>query len=325
MNNYRNSTSMNLVFIGKAATVGLAGGLILIVIYSILGITWIWPSFMFYNLWQIQMVQAISAMLLMSILTGIVSIVVNFSSIKDGNGSYNIIALTASGIVSGIATIAPGLATFILPVMLQSPMNEMELLLAPSTLMLAPLIIVTASAVIYPMLISRREYSKVKPNTQKGDRKILLAVSIMVILTIAVPPVTANIMANTGLLSSTDYTYWYTVVVTVDRTSNDTITIKNSGGDDVDRLDTSIPFTILVNGKDVSNSEAAEKSGMSVIINPASGLGREAGSSVNITGIDVMPQNLEYNNGSILVIAHYNERKNGKVLDTILNNNSFTG
>jgi len=104
---------------------------------------------------------------------------------------------------------------------------------------------------------------------------LVLAISLF-------PQAFAVIAINMGAINESHS--WYFTNVTVSRPDNDTIIITNTGGQDVHLLNAQAPFTIMINGNIVTNSEAIASCGLNISIDPAEGLKANTGASVTYTG-----------------------------------------
>lgn len=166
-------------------------------------------------------------------------------------------------------------------------------------------IITVASAFIYTVMTSveiNDDFEVISANKTINVRMVIAVIASLFVLLIVIPPAFGFIGVNTGLIHRAPHD-GIAVVVTVQRLSDDSILITNHGGPGAYWLKENGVFTIVVNGKNATNEDAIEQSGLPVSISPADGLGTREGSSVTITGSGIAPKPQDNSGNSTHVFA----------------------
>ncbi|MBN2254836.1 MAG: hypothetical protein JW736_03960 [Deltaproteobacteria bacterium] len=151
---------------------------------------------------------------------------------------------------------------------------------------------------------------------KEGDRSSRLILGSMAVLIVAVtilPPLCAHAMLDSGAMDVEDPWYFFLeTAVSVERTAPDTLVITFDVIPTTSVLDTRMPFSVFMNGADVSNASACAASDFAATVEPAGGLTAVEGSQAAWQGAGVM------NNGSAVDVAIMVHGKDGTNL-VILN------
>lgn len=130
-------------------------------------------------------------------------------------------------------------------------------------------------------------------------KKIMICAALALIAIIVIPPVIAVTAVKTGWIEKYPDTFQkYPDVgsiswsLNIQRVANDSIIVTNIENNlsytELEKyLNKDLPFIILIDGINVSNAAAINRSKLNITIDPESGLGIESGQSVSFVGPDI--------------------------------------
>jgi len=140
------------------------------------------------------------------------------------------------------------------------------------------------------------------PDEGAAASRLILCSTAAAILVIAVlPPLAAHAMLGAGMIDVNPGTALMTAAVSAERTAPDAIVITVEEVPPASVLDPDLPFSVFMNGVDVSNASACAASGFAATVDPTGGLAAVRGSQAAWTGGGVS------NNGTpvyVVVMAH---------------------
>jgi|GEM_PF-1808804 len=140
------------------------------------------------------------------------------------------------------------------------------------------------------------------PNEGAAASRLILCSTAAAILVVAVlPPLAAHAMLGAGMIDVNPGTALMTAAVSAERTAPDTLVLTVEEVPPASVLDPGAPFSVFMNGVDVSNASACGASGFAAMVEPPGGLSAAEGSEAAWTGTGVS------NNGTpvdIVVMAH---------------------
>ncbi|WOX57740.1 hypothetical protein [Methanoculleus receptaculi] len=134
-----------------------------------------------------------------------------------------------------------------------------------------------------------------------ASRLILCSTVALILVAVVLPPLAAHAMLGAGMVDVNPGTALMTTAVSVERTAPDTLVLTAREVPPASVLDPGAPFSVFMNGVDVSNASACTASGFAATVEPAGGLEAIKGSEATWTGAGVL------NNGTpvgVVVMAH---------------------
>jgi hypothetical protein len=157
---------------------------------------------------------------------------------------------------------------------------------------------------------------KIKKN-KVNKRAVIIAICTLLVLIAFIPPVVANIGVDAGWIRRQPHDGIF-ANVGAEKLSDGSIKITDLGSPTDYWLDEDSVFTIIVNGRNVTNIDAINKEGLSLSIAPAEGLRPQAGSSVIISGKDIGLLGREGSTAHIVLFAKDKDGWSYCVMDTAL-------
>lgn len=302
-----------VVFIGRSLLVGLGSGFFLLIISCAWSLIWEGLTIFNWNLSGIMEIQWMALLLLVLVLNGVLSAKCNVSRIKTE------IDAGVAGFFAGVGTSAvflllPLYTSTLMPLNL-SYWDTHALFSRSLVLMIIVVLQFIALSAIGALLHFYSETKKMKFTVTKkisGSEKkqiptVIIILALLLCITALLPPAVVIFEIKSGFIERIPVCC-YVPQVSVERLGEESIIVKNleDAGPDLGWLvDNYFPFKILINGRDVSDSDAIRHSGLSVTIDPPDGLGYKKGSLIVLTGND-----LRLDNGSIHleVVSYTNQR-----------------
>lgn len=140
------------------------------------------------------------------------------------------------------------------------------------------------------------------PNEGAAASRLILCSTAAVILVVAVlPPLAAHAMLGAGMIDVNPGTAMVMTTVSAERTAPGTIVVTVEEAPPAPVLDRGTPFSVLMDGVDVSNASACAASGFAAMVDPPGGLAAAEGSAAAWAGAGVS------NNGTpvdVVVTVH---------------------
>jgi len=142
------------------------------------------------------------------------------------------------------------------------------------------------------------------PNEGAAASRLLLCSTAAAILVVAVlPPLAAHAMLGAGMvdMNLNPGTALITTIVSAERTAPDTLVLTVHEAPPASVFDPGAPFSVFMNGIDVSNASACAASGFAATVDPPGGLSAVEGSQAAWKGTGVL------NNGTpvdVVVMVH---------------------
>lgn len=140
------------------------------------------------------------------------------------------------------------------------------------------------------------------PNEDAAASRLLLCSTAAIILVVVVlPPLAAHAMLGAGAIDVNPGTALMTTAVSVERTAPDTLVLTVREAPPASVFDPGTPFSVFMNGVDVSNASACAASGFAATVDPSGGLSAVKGSQAAWTGAGVL------NNGTpveVVIMVH---------------------
>jgi hypothetical protein len=159
-----------------------------------------------------------------------------------------------------------------------------------------------AFAALGAFVISFFRESATGPNEDAAASRLLLCSTAAIILVVVVlPPLAAHAMLGAGAIDVNPGTALMTTAVSVERTVPDTLVLTVREVPPASVLDHRKPFSVFMNGVDVSNASACAASGFAATVDPSGGLPVVEGAQAAWTGAGVL------NNGTpvdVVVMVH---------------------
>ncbi|KLK88275.1 hypothetical protein SZ63_04320 [Methanoculleus sediminis] len=134
-----------------------------------------------------------------------------------------------------------------------------------------------------------------------ASRLLLCSTAALILVVVVLPPLTAHAMLGAGMIDVNPGTALMTAAVSAERTAPDTIVITVEEAPPASALDHDLPFSVFMNGFDVSDASACATSGFAATVDTPGGLEAARGSEAAWTGAGVS------NNGTpvdIVVMGH---------------------
>ena len=134
-----------------------------------------------------------------------------------------------------------------------------------------------------------------------ASRLILCSTAAVILVVVVLPPLAAHAMLGAGMVDVNPGTALMTTAVSAERTAPDTLVITVEEVPPASVLDPGAPFSVFMNGVDVSNASACAASGFSATVEPLGGGPAVKGSGTAWTGDGVS------NNGTpvdVVVVVH---------------------
>lgn len=129
------------------------------------------------------------------------------------------------------------------------------------------------------VIFSSRRATAADPEEGVRVSRLLLGSTILLILAVAVlPPFAAHAMLAIGVVDVNPSTAMIMTVVSVERTAPDTLVFTAHKVPPASALDPEVPFSIIMNGIDVSSATACAAGGFSATVDPPGGLSAARGS-----------------------------------------------
>ncbi|MCM2466493.1 hypothetical protein [Methanoculleus oceani] len=134
-----------------------------------------------------------------------------------------------------------------------------------------------------------------------ASRLLLCSTAALILVVVVLPPLAAHAMLGAGTIDVNPRTALMTTLVSAERTAPDTIVLTVREVPPASVLDHRKPFSVFMNGVDVSNASACAASGFAATVDPPGGLPVVEGSQAAWTGTGVL------NNGTpvdVVAMAH---------------------
>lgn len=134
-----------------------------------------------------------------------------------------------------------------------------------------------------------------------ASRLILCSTAAIILVVVILPPLAAHAMLGAGMIDVNPGTAMVMTTVSAERTAPDAIVIAVEEAPPASVLDSGAPFSVFMNGVDVSDASACAASGFAATVDPPGGLEAARGSEAAWTGAGVS------NNGTpvdVVVTAH---------------------
>jgi hypothetical protein len=134
-----------------------------------------------------------------------------------------------------------------------------------------------------------------------ASRLILCSTAAIILVVVILPPLAAHAMLGAGMIDVNPGTAMVVTTVSAERTAPDIIVIAVEEAPPASVLDSGAPFSVFMNGVDVSDASACAASGFAATVDPPGGLEAARGSEAAWTGAGVS------NNGTpvdVVVTAH---------------------
>jgi hypothetical protein len=280
----------------NACMIGILSGLVLCAFF--LTFNWLWSGVYDhehynYQLDSLKNVQYYVVLFFIPLGSGILS-VTTLSPYAKG-----ILTSLISGAITGIILGLFASLIFAIGILAYIPIGAIFLIILVCT------VITVASAFIYTVMTSveiNDDFEVKSANKTINVRMVITVIASLFVLLIVIPPAFGFVGVNTGLMHRAPHD-GIAIAVTVQRLSDDSILITNHGGPGAYWIKDNGAFIIDVNGKNATNEDAIGQSGLLASIIPAEGLGTSEGSSVTITGSDIVPKLQDNNDNSTHVFA----------------------
>ncbi|WP_342675880.1 hypothetical protein [Methanofollis sp. UBA420] len=185
--------------------------------------------------------------------------------------------------------------------------------MVPITLLWIP-ILAAIAAVGALILFSCREKTATPGENVLASRLVLGATAFIILALLVIPPLVAHLMLGGGMIGVHPSAAIGMTAISVERTAPDAIVLTARDIPSTSAL-ADPPFSVYLNGVEVSNASAAAASGLDVSVDPAGGLQAAEGSRATWKGTAVM------NNGtpvSVAVAAHGADGSEQFVLDILV-------
>jgi hypothetical protein len=134
-----------------------------------------------------------------------------------------------------------------------------------------------------------------------ASRLVLCSTAAAILVVVVLPPLAAHAMLGAGMVDANPSTAPITTAVSAERTASDTIVITTSEMPPASVLDPGAPFSVFMNGVDVSNASTCAASSFAATVEPPGGLSAVEGSQATWTGTGIL------NNGTpvdVVVMVH---------------------
>jgi hypothetical protein len=273
---------------------GLVGGGLLVVLLTYVH-TWCWGGITCYNyrlFTGIGTFQSLMLGTLSLLLIGMLAVALQ----REGGMNRNS-AVLAGGIAGCIAYLVNELHfTVILVFGHGSPAGIGDLLSAIcSTLTnhLLPFLAIglslAALAALGAFIVSFFREKAVGPNEGAAASRLFLCSTAAAILVVVVlPPLAAHAMLGAGMVDMSPSMAMMMTTVSTERTAPDTLVLTAREVPLASVLDHRKPFSVFMNGVDVSDASACAASGLDVTVDPPGGLSVVKGSQAAWTGTGVL-------------------------------------
>lgn len=286
---------------------GLVGGGLLVVLPTYVH-TWFWGGIVCYNHGLFDTIgtfQGLVLGILSLLLTGILPV-----ALQRESGMKRDFAVLAGGIAGCVAILVNYLHSQITSIFGHGYAPELSDILAAIIFPFAnhalPLLAIglamAALAALGAFVISFIRERAAGPNEGAATSRLLLCSTAAIILVIVVlPPLAAHAMLDVGMIDVNPRTALMTTLVFAERTAPDAIVLTVREGPPATIFDHRKPFSVLMNGFDVSDASACTASGFAATVDPPGGLSAAKGSEAAWTGTGVL------NNGTpvdVVVMAH---------------------
>ncbi|WP_292364656.1 MULTISPECIES: hypothetical protein [unclassified Methanoculleus] len=167
--------------------------------------------------------------------------------------------------------------------------------------LLAMALIMAALAALGAFVVSFFRERAAGPKDGAAASRLFLCSTAAIILVVAVlPPLAAHAMLGAGMIDmnlNPGTTVSMMTAISVERTAPDTLVLTVREVPPASVLDPGAPFSVFMNGVDVSNASACTAGGFAATVDPPGGLSAAKGSQAAWTGTGVL------NNGTPVDVA----------------------
>lgn len=300
----RHTTLQNLKhFLPASLFAGLVGGGLLVVLLTYVH-KWCWGGIACYNhrlFTGIGTFQSLVLCILSLLLAGMLSVVLQ----REGGANRNS-AVLAGGIAGCAAVLINYLHSQITSVFGHGYAPDVSDVLSAICFPLAnyalPLLAISLSmaalAALGAFVVSFFRERAAGPNDgAAASRLFLYSAAAVILVAVVLPPLAAHAMLGAGMVDMSPSMAMIMTTVFAERTAPDTIAITVREVPLASVLDHGAPFSVFMNGVDVSDASACAASGLDVTVDPPEGLSVVEGSQAAWTGTGVL------NNGTPVDVA----------------------